>query len=559
MKTATKWAVAVGGIALAGAIAYGADTAYMHDRIPRGVTVADIAIGGKTQEEAAALLAEELAATSTSPVTVVAGDATTTVQPQQAGLSVDLPATLAAAGEPTYNPFTRLTGLFRTHEVGVVSQVDDTKLNPVLDGVVHELHRDPIDGALWIADGSVHTTDAVDGQDVDRDDVRQQLSTFWLSGEPVTVTPTPIAPAITDDAVDRLRGEAEAAVSAPIVITGRDEVEATLPVADVGRWLTFPNEDGTLVRHFDRDGAVEYLRNQLLSTERPMRNAQIAVTGSGIDVTPSVDGVSIDWAAISDTLEQRVLTPAAKANDETAKTFAAHYTDIPATYTTEQAQQATFDQQISSFTTSGFSGPSGTNIARVAQMVDGAVVVPGETFSLNGYTGPRGVAQGFVESGIILNGHADKAVGGGISQFATTLYNAAYFAGMQDVTHTPHSYYISRYPAGREATVFEGAIDLQFKNTSPYPVLIRTNFGGGAITVSMYGVKTVEVQSANGGRWNYTSPQPLQVPGANCIPSGGAQGFTTSDTRTIRDLSGAVISQETTTTVYDPQPIVRCG
>ena len=110
------------------------------------------------------------------------------------------------------------------------------------------------------------------------------------------------------------------------------------------------------------------------------------------------------------------------------------------------------------------------NIRKTAEIVNGAMVAPGDTFSLNGYTGPRGAAQGFVESGIILNGRADKAVGGGISQFATTLYNAAYFAGMEDVAHTPHSYYISRYPAGREATVYEGAIDLKFKNTSQYPV-----------------------------------------------------------------------------------------
>ncbi|CAB0661022.1 putative secreted protein [Corynebacterium diphtheriae] len=164
-----------------------------------------------------------------------------------------------------------------------------------------------------------------------------------------------------------------------------------------------------------------------------------------------------------------------------------------------------------------------------------------------------------MESGIILNGHADKAVGGGISQFATTLYNAAYFAGMEDVAHTPHSYYISRYPAGREATVFEGAIDLQFKNTSPYPVRIVTSAGGGSVTVQLTGVKTVNVESVNGGRWNYTPPRPITLSGPDCAASSGAQGFTTSDTRIIRSLSGSEISRETKTTVYDPSPIVTCS
>src|SRR5690606_12968740 len=119
--------------------------------------------------------------------------------------------------------------------------------------------------------------------------------------------------------------------------------------------------------------------------------------------------------------------------------------------------------------------------------------------------------------------------------------------------------YISRYPAGREATVYEGAIDLRFKNTSQYPVRIETSVGGGDVVVRLTGVKTVEVESDNGGRWAPAQPKAQTVSGDDCIPSGGAPGFTTSDTRIIRDLSGNEISRETNTTVYDPQPIVRCS
>lgn len=199
------------------------------------------------------------------------------------------------------------------------------------------------------------------------------------------------------------------------------------------------------------------------------------------------------------------------------------------------------------------------NIRKTAEIVNGAMVAPGDTFSLNGYTGPRGAAQGFVESGIILNGRADKAVGGGISQFATTLYNAAYFAGMEDVAHTPHSYYISRYPAGREATVYEGAIDLKFKNTSQYPVLISTSADDKNVTVKLMGVKTVNVESVSGGRWAQTQPNTVNLSGNDCTPSSGAPGFTTSDTRIVKGLDGREISRDTTTTVYDPSPIVKCN
>ena len=98
----------------------------------------------------------------------------------------------------------------------------------------------------------------------------------------------------------------------------------------------------------------------------------------------------------------------------------------------------------------------------VAEEVDGALVMPGETFSLNTFTGPRGTAQGYVPANVISGGKLSTAVGGGISQFATTMFNAVFFAGLEDVYHKPHSFYISRYPRPvAEATVYEGVIDLQ--------------------------------------------------------------------------------------------------
>ena len=74
---------------------------------------------------------------------------------------------------------------------------------------------------------------------------------------------------------------------------------------------------------------------------------------------------------------------------------------------------------------------------------------------------------------------------------------------------------------------------------------ILASAGGGSVTVTLMGVKTVQVESINGGRWAYTSPNTVTVTDANCSPSGGAQGFTTSDTRIIRDLAGNEISRET--------------
>ncbi len=108
-----------------------------------------------------------------------------------------------------------------------------------------------------------------------------------------------------------------------------------------------------------------------------------------------------------------------------------------------------------------------TNIHTIANIVNGAIVMPGATFSLNKFVGPRDTKRGFVEAPMIEDGLFEDSVGGGISQFATTMYNAVFFAGLKDITHTPHSYYISRYPAGREATVSYPEPNLIFQNDEP--------------------------------------------------------------------------------------------
>jgi vancomycin resistance protein YoaR len=184
--------------------------------------------------------------------------------------------------------------------------------------------------------------------------------------------------------------------------------------------------------------------------------------------------------------------------------------------------------------------------------VDGALVLPGETFSLNGYTGPRGTAQGYVPSAVISGGELAMAVGGGISQFATTMFNAVFFAGLEDVYHKPHSFYISRYPAGREATVYEGQIDLQWRNDSDTGVLVDTAWSPGSITVTFYGTKRYEIDAIEGPRTNYRQPDTIEKEDdGECIPQSPVHRF-----RRHRDpglqgpASGAEIKRENFFTSY---------
>ena len=554
-KRSLWWLWTLIGVLGLGGVLYATDIIMSEGNVPRGVTVGGVDIGDMSYSQAEARLRNELAPGTRESVEVTAGDMSTSIDPMTSGLAVDWAGTIEQAGQQPMNPITRVMSFFQEREVGIVSTFDDGQLDTTLERVEGDLTRDPENATLAIDEqGAADIGDDVPGQTVDTDEVRVAVKDHWLNADRSVSIDAEVTEA------DVLRDAADAAVTeyvdkvtdGDVVFTGRDDTDGVITPGDMGKIVTFEPEDGALEPEWNTEAAQEILSEQLGSTEVEVRNASFEADGRDLKVIPSQDGVLINWEDTLDPIEDKLMETGERTNEVA-------YDEKDATYTTEMAERASFDDVVGSFSSGGFASDSGANIRRTAELVDGAIVLPGETFSLNGHTGPRGEAQGFVDAGIIQDGRADRAVGGGISQFATTLYNASYFAGMEDVAHTPHSYYIDRYPAGREATVFEGAIDLQFKNTYDTPVLIEASADSSEVTVRLRGVKHVEVESDSGPRTNYTDPQRREVSGDDCSPSSGGRGFTITDTRTIKDLDGGVVSRETTTTVYDPQPIITCS
>jgi vancomycin resistance protein YoaR len=172
-----------------------------------------------------------------------------------------------------------------------------------------------------------------------------------------------------------------------------------------------------------------------------------------------------------------------------------------------------------------------TNIHEMAKLVDGTVVKPGATFALDKFAGERTTAKGFVAAPAIDEGKLVQQVGGGVSQFSTTLYNAIWFAGLPSLTHQPHSKYIGRYPPGREATLDWQSIDNVFRNTTGTPIVIRTSYTGTSLTVALYG--------HTGDRKVVSTTAPY---------SPDAAGFSVSVTRKIYDADQ--LSGRTTTHWY---------
>jgi vancomycin resistance protein YoaR len=182
-----------------------------------------------------------------------------------------------------------------------------------------------------------------------------------------------------------------------------------------------------------------------------------------------------------------------------------------------------------------------TNIQRAAELLDGKIVPAGGTFSMNEALGERTEERGFVAAPTIYDGRLVDSVGGGISQVATTLYNAAFFGGLDLVAHTPHSFYIDRYPLGREATISWGGPELVFRNDWPAAVLLKVAASDTAITVTLYSsLLDRRVETATGEPFDYSAPTVREVTNA-ALPPGtrltvqeaGASGFSVEYTRRV--------------------------
>ncbi|GLZ37508.1 VanW family protein [Actinokineospora sp. NBRC 105648] len=558
-KSFKKPAIIAGAVLGGLALLYGIDLAVSSGNVPRGVTVAGVEVGGLSQAEAERALREKIEPRLTQPVALKMGAVEDKLDPTKAGLKLDWQATLDQAGDQPLNPFTRISSLFSSREVGVVTGTDEAALTADVDRLKAAGARTPAEGGIKF-EGAVPTAvEPVPGQELDVAKARQVILDGWVGGKPLElpVTSTPVK--TTSDGVRSALGFAKTATGSPVTVKGEGK-DAKIEPAVIAAALTFePGDGGGLTPKLDLVKVTDAVRPQLVSTEKEGKDAQVVFEGGAPSVTPSVDGMGVKY----DTAFAPLLDVLGKPDGREIKV---EYAKTPAKVTTEQANQLGIKEVIGEFSTKGFAVDSGVNIRQVAQKVNGAIVKPGETFSLNGYTGPRTSAQGYVEAGVIKDGAPGREVGGGISQFATTLYNASYFAGLKDAGHKEHSYYISRYPPAREATVFQNhdgssVIDLKFTNDATTGIAIQAIWTPSSITVKIWGTKRYTVESVTGGRSAETPPQEKPGPTTGkCSPSTGAPGFTTSDTRVLRDAaSGREVRRDTRTVKYNPQPKIICA
>ncbi|WP_165942752.1 VanW family protein [Micromonospora sp. KC721] len=538
------------GVGLTGAWAYAGD-------VPRGTSVLGTELGGRSRADAAKELRaalERRAAALSAPLTVVVGENRAEINPADVGLTVNVDATVAAAAKADADPMSRLVG---SRTVEPVVTVDSAKLDAALRKVLGKQGREMTMPAIIFTGTTPKPVYPKPALSLDPERSAEVVRAGWLAQEPVTVPLVEKAPATTREEVDRLVAElAEPAVAAPVTLT-TDKGSVRIPPAAIARSLRFSADDaGKLTPRVDVKRLRDALGDKLAKIEVQPKDATLSISGGKPKVVPGRAGQQLDPAALGPALLAVLPKTQGRTVTATLKTAEPELTE-------EKLASLGIKERVSTFTTrfpGGLSSPRSQNIIQAAKEVDGTVVKPGQTFSLNGHTGERGYAQGYKDAPVILNGKLVPGVGGGVSQFTTTLFNATYYAGLEDVEHKPHSYYFSRYPAVIESTIFWPDLDFKFRNNTPHGVLLDTSWTSSTITVSVWSTKIYDsVKTEYGPRRNITKPKTVHLePGPTCIAAAGSDGFTQDAFRVIKK-DGKVVKRERFTWTYDAEPRFICG
>lgn len=532
------------------------------DKVPRNTTVSGVRIGGHPQDEAAERLRAGLADRVAREIPTTVDGEQVAVDPALAGLSVDYDASVAeAGGERSWDPV-RLWNYFTGGDAFEAEvEVDETAYNTFLTGLDEQYGTAARDGAITFDGAEIRTRQARTGQALDPSDTLVALEEAFLeeSPDPVALEMAEVAPAIdAGDVQEALDGFASPAVAAPVTLAFEGSQVKLFP-ADYTAAITLAPTDGELVATLDAARLSEVVGGKV--TQGAPVDASVALVDGTPQVVPAKPGVTFDPAE----LEAGFLAAAAAPQGE--RTLALSAQVAKPAFTTKDARALRVRERVSSFTTYfPYAEYRNVNIGRAAEIVDGTLLKPGETFSLNDTVGERTEANGFTKGFVINDGILVQDLGGGVSQMATTLFNAMFFAGLEDVEHKPHSFYIDRYPVGREATVAWGAVDLRFTNDTPYGVLIDTSFtdstpsSSGAVTVTMYSTKYWDITTTTGQRYNLTEPKTRRINDLTCHPNEGYGGFDIDVVRYFRPVGENTETREDEvfTTTYIPSDTVIC-
>lgn len=528
--------------------AWALDTGAASGKVLRNVEMAGVDIGGLRSGELLERVEAMNEAMGDRQVLIETPEVAYGTTAREIGLSIDAIATAEAALDEgrvsvlPLRPVSWVAGFLQARQVDVRYQVDTEQARSTLRRLEGDALASPVEPTITSVDGGpFRAVPGKAGTGIDPETLSVALAaaartTPFDEAVTVRIQQSALDPRLDDSVAEAAAVSANELTDTTLSITAADRTVQLVP-RELRSLVEVQHTETGIRVSLEPEKILAVLASEFADLERSAQDASFAVVGGSVQLAPAVTGVTCC---------------SLEAAQEVGRAFAAgrsevviELTEIEPDFTTAEAEALGIVEEVGSPDAFGPTTEHAccqnrvTNIHRIADLVRGAVIRPGETFSVNEYVGRRTREKGFVSDGVIYDGVLTEDVGGGVSQFATTLFNAALYAGLDFGTYQSHSLYISRYPRGHEATISFPAPDLEIVNNTPYGVLLWPEYTDTSITVRLFSTDHVEVEVGD--------PTPR--------PQGNCTRWTTPRVRTYPDGS---TETDTVFALYRPKEGVRC-
>src|SRR5215207_244957 len=550
------------------------------ERIFPAVTVADVPVGGMSIHQAASVLADRAEAIESSPITFRHGDQSWTATLRDVGVSIDEDEALSRAvgygrEDSAFRRLRAVAALARSSEqLPMPISLDFQQLDRWFDEIDHSLGTPPRNASVEIQGSTVVIVPEVDGVVVDRDQARTEVESQLLNLTPIEAelpVSTKIA-AIRATDLEPARDLLLRAMSNPIQVSNAGGLW-TLPATDLAQFLrqeVVQGENGATAIQLglDREKLATWLDERLgAAIETEPVDAEVGWNGERlISVESSVDGAHLDGVKLAERVEGSFFSGGGTI-------------EAPVTHVKPTIDSANLDKLgITSLLGSGQSNYSGssdgrsTNVAVGASLLNGTLIPPWGEFSFNESIGWIDEDKGFVEAQVIDGEKIGKDVGGGICQVSTTVFRAAYLAGLPITEWWPHRFRIGFYEydgwkPGLDASILQPTedpatwADFKFENPSSHWMLIESWTDGVNVVVNIYGADLGYQVESTGPTWgDKTQMLPPQEfvddeldPGTVTLAQVAGIGEELSQYRVVRDRNGELLWERSFYTKYFPR------
>ena len=547
----------------------GLDSATSAGRIRRGVKVAGVDLSGLDRADAAERLRDAARALESRSIEVTAGRASTSLTRAEAGLELDVDATVASAMAVGRHGFADRDRL-RTWTGGVELpwrvRIDQAKLSRLLadlDGRAGHASREP---SLRVQGGAKPTVELVAGAagTAVAEAAAREVLTAAAAVPENAVVELPVGerqPNVTEQSANAALQQARGLLGAPVTVTVQGE-RSQLEPSELAP-LVRSKADGDALRvSLDEKGLDQLLRHKAPFAYAEPRDATFRLSGTKVSVVPAVAGRSVAPGPAATAL----LAVATRGPSD--REISLPVAGVQAKLTTVKAKALGVKERVSSFTTtfSADDAPRVHNIGLIAAAMNRKLVMPGEVFSMNAATGERTAAKGYRTAHVIVNGELVDGLGGGVCQAGTTMFNSVLMAGLPVIQRRNHSLHISHYPLGRDATLNWPGTDLKFRNDSEYGIFITSSWSSSTLTFSLWSTsRNYKVSLSTSAMRNFTDPptryedDPTMPKGTQEVEEPGSRGFDVTVFRTVTK-DGQVVRRDEFVSNYTPWTrIIRRG